>query len=158
MALATTLAQEKDAPPQKPPLDRVPAEPAINEQATQAAWKALKVGRYNEAITNADRCIERFRNVADQIQAKLEKEHVEIPTGSVSPGEKQLIAKNAILNDVAACLFIKGQAAEKLGNKEQATQLYSVTKKYSYARVLDPDSEGCWSPAQEAEKRLLALR
>ena len=46
-------------------------------------------------------------------QAELEKEHVEIPTGSVSSGEKQLIAKNGILNDVAACFFIKGQAAEK---------------------------------------------
>jgi tetratricopeptide (TPR) repeat protein len=138
--------------------DRFPAAPAqkpINAQATAGAWAAFLAGENEKAITNANRCIERFRDAADRIQSHLETEKAALPKGVVSTAEKQHLAKYQILHDVATCYLIKGWAEEKLGHKEEARKAYTKTKKYTHARSSRPTEESFWSPAEKASDLLL---
>ncbi len=79
-----------------------------------------------------------------------------VPTGAVNDEEKKRIDSHGLLNDVGACYFIKGQAAEKLGRKDEAKQAYGEAKKLTYARVWDPKG-WYWSTAEGATERLNAL-
>jgi tetratricopeptide (TPR) repeat protein len=143
--VATNALAQVDKP--KPP----------NEKATTAAWDALNANKYEEAITNADQCIEEFRGQAVRLQDKLQSQKVEYPTGAVSDDVKKKIFENGLLNDVAACYFIKGKASEKLTRIEDAKKAYTEAKKLTLARVWDPQG-WFWSPAEAAGDRLDALQ
>jgi hypothetical protein len=129
----------------------------INERLTSSAWDAFNKHDYPAAITAADKCIKKFRDDADGIQARLEKENVVIPKGKVSDDQKKVIFENGPLNDVATCLFIKGQAAEKLDKRDDAKAAYTATLKYSYARAWDPQG-WFWSPSEGAAEKLEAIK
>jgi hypothetical protein len=58
-----------------------------------------------------------------------------------------------VLNDVGACLFVKAQAAEKLGKTKETLAAYQQLVELSYARVYDPNGF-FWSPADAATARL----
>src|ERR1035441_7005147 len=109
----------------------------LNEKATAAAWDALNASKYEAAITNANQCIDEFRGQATRLQEKLQNAKAELPTGAVSDDVKKKISENGLLNDVAACYFIQGKAAEKLGRIDDAKKAYTETKKLTYARVWD---------------------
>jgi hypothetical protein len=63
------------------------------------------------------------------------------------------ILDNALLNDVAACHFLKGKAYEKLGRAVDAKKAYTEAKKLTLGRVWDP-AGWFWSPAEGAGDRL----
>jgi hypothetical protein len=130
---------------------------SLNEKATSAAWDALNASKYEVAITNANQCIDEFRGQATRLQEKLQTAKADLPTGAVSDDVKKKIAENGVLNDVAACYFIQGKAAEKLGKIEDAKKAYTETKKLTLARVWDPQG-WFWSPAEAAGDRLDALQ
>lgn len=139
---------------------KTPAEPAkpMNERETAAAWTALDKQDYKGAITHADKCIEEFRPSADRIQGKLKEQKANVPTGQVSEEEKKKVFANGLLNDVATCLFIKGRAAEQLGDKEKAKTAYEAAVRYTYARAWDEGGGFFWSPAEGASDRLNSLK
>lgn len=129
-----------------------------NEELTTAAWNSFNAGKYEEAIKKASICIDEFQGQADRLQAKLQKEKPEPPTGSVNKSVKEKILANGPLNDVAACYFIKGRSAEKLGKKEDAMRAYEAAQKYTCARTWDPKGKAFWSPAEIAIDRLNGLK
>jgi len=129
----------------------------LNEKATSAAWDALNAGKYEAAITNANQCVDEFRGQATRLQEKLQNEKTDLPTGAVSDEVKKKIFLNGLLNDVGACYFIKGKAAEKLGRIEDAKKAYTEAKKLTLARVWDPQG-WFWSPAEAAGGRLSELQ
>jgi hypothetical protein len=130
---------------------------SINEKAITTAWDALGSGKYETAITNANLWINKFHVQATQLQEKLQKEKADLPTGAVSDEAKAKINENGVLNNVAACYFIKGDAADKLGRTEEARKAYAEAKKLTYARVWDPQG-WFWSPADAASDKLSALK
>lgn len=132
-------------------------EKPLNEKATAAAWAALNGGRFEDAIKHADKCIAEFRGSAQQVQNKLERDKVALPTGQVNEEQKRLIFANGLLNDVGACYFIKGKAAEKLNRSEDAKRAYEAAAKLTYARVWDPRG-WFWSPGEDASDRLAELK
>jgi len=129
---------------------------ALNEKVITAAWEALTGGKNEAAITNANQYIAGFHVQATQLEEKLQKEKADLPTGAVSDDVKNKIMENGVLNNVAACYFIKGDAAEKLGRIEDARNAYTEAKKLTYARVWDPQG-WFWSPADAAGEKLNAL-
>jgi len=130
---------------------------SLNEKATAAAWESFNGGKYQAAITNAMFCIDEFKGAADRLEAKLEKEKPDLPTGTVSEEIKKKIFQNGLLNDVATCFFVKGRAEEKLGKTEDAAKTYTSVKAYSYARTWDPSGGWFWSPSEAASDRLATL-
>jgi tetratricopeptide (TPR) repeat protein len=124
----------------------------LNESLTAAAWDAYKRGKYEEAISNAEKCIEEFRGSALLRQDQLEKEKAVLPTGEVSAEMKKKIFANGLLNDVGTCYYIKGISAQKLGNKAEAMKAFQEAKRFTYARAWDP-RQWFWSPAAGAAKR-----
>ncbi len=132
--------------------------PSRNEQLTSEAWKALEKKTFQEAIAKADRCIESFEASAVKLQKELEKANARVPKGEVTEAEKKVVHKNGLLNDVAACYFIKGKAHEGLKEKDAAIAAYKAAATLTHARAWDPAGRWFWSPAEAATERLEELR
>ena len=129
-----------------------------NVELTNAAWDAYNEGKYEVAISAADRCIQRFKEEADRTQNELTKNHAPVPpTGKVSADQKKTILDNGVLNDVPTCYWIKGRAAQKLQRTAQAKEAYQAALRYSYSRTWDPKGS-FWSPAEDAADRLKDLK
>jgi hypothetical protein len=62
-----------------------------------------------------------------------------------------------VVNDVAACYYIKATAMEKLGRIIEAKAAYINAQKYPHARVFDPKQNLFWSPEQIAAERLVQI-
>jgi len=130
---------------------------SVSEKTITTAWEALSAGKNQAAITNANLWIDGFHVQATQLQEKLQKEKADLPTGAVSDDVKKKILENGVLNNVAACYFIKGEAANNLERTEEARKAYAEAKKLTFARVWDPQG-WFWSPADAAGDKLSALK
>lgn len=138
----------------------IPAqEQPLSVQLTLQAWDALNKGKYEHAIAHADKCINEFRSTANREQQQLEEDHVPLPPKrKVFDQEKEIILARKLLNDVAACFYIKGRSAENLGHIEEAMQAYRTASKYTYARCWDPKLKLFWAPSETASDYLSLLR
>jgi tetratricopeptide (TPR) repeat protein len=134
------------------------ATPKRNQQLTSAAWKALHQGDFREAVEKAQKCIEAFEANAVKLQKELETARARVPMGSVTEDERNAVNRNGLLNDVAACYFIKGKALEQLKEREAAIAAYKAAAKFTYARAWDPAGPWFWSPAEAAAERLAESR
>ena len=95
------------------------------------------------AYTN--KCLELYGKKAAEMQASL----TEYPWES-----KEKIFSYWALNDVGACLFIKGEALQNAGNIDEAKKAYnSLVKDYYYAQCWDPQG-WFWKPAEAAQQKL----
>jgi hypothetical protein len=130
---------------------------SVDEKAISTAWEALAGNKFEVAITNANLWINGFHAQATQLQEKLQKEKADLPTGAVSDDVKTKILENGVLNNVAACYFIKGEATIALGRTEDARKAYAEAKKLTFARVWDPQG-WFWSPAAAAGDKLNTLK
>jgi hypothetical protein len=129
-----------------------------NVELTNAAWDAFKAKNYDGAITAADRCVRRFKDEADSGEAQLEKSHAPLPpTGKVTEREKKAIFDQGLLNDVAACYWIKGSAAQALKRNDVARDAFKAAAAYRYARTWDVRG-WFWSPSADALDRLEDLK
>ena len=146
------LAQNEPPPAPQPPSS--PWQKPFFELITDEAWTALQDGKYETASAKAAECVAKCETVANHIQAKLESEKASLPKGAVTEADRKRIANYQVLHDVATCLWIKGQAEEKLGHKAEARKAYTQAGKYSYARSSRPTGESFWSPAEKASEQL----
>jgi hypothetical protein len=126
---------------------------APHEKYVTAAWAALDKGDFQEALAQADKCIEQFQDAAVELQATLADE--QIPVGAVSEATQKKIFANGVLNDVATAHFIRGAAAKALGQKETAIEAYRAALKLPQARCWD--RAFFWSPAEGAARELRNL-
>ena len=137
--------------------DPVAADKAPHEALTGKAWEAFNRRDDKKAIEVADECIKEFYEEAVKLQRQLVMRKVSPPTGSVSEREKAAVFKNGLLNDVATCLFVKGRAAERIGDKKTAIAAYTTATKLDRGRCWD-NNGWFWSPAEGAADRLSDLR
>lgn len=131
--------------------------PPLNEQLTVAAWDCLNRENYSCAVDKSQECVGTFELQAIQIQDKLTGGNIPLPpTGIVSADDKRLILSRGVLNDVATCYFILGQAYEKQGNIPEAKSAYKAVQQFPHARTWDPKS-WFWSPSEVAYAYLTRL-
>jgi tetratricopeptide (TPR) repeat protein len=125
---------------------------------TALAWSAYNRGAYEKAILLANKCVDPFLKSAQETQAELVKRRAVIGNGVVSGDMKERIHRNGVLNDVATCLYIIGEAAFQLNNRKGAAAAYGQCSRLTYGRCFDPEGPWFWSPAQVSSDRLLDLR
>ena len=131
--------------------------PSLNEQLTVAAWDCLNRGNYPCAVDKSKESVVTFELQAIQIQDKLKAGNIPLPpTGIVSADDKRLILSRGVLNDVATCYLILGQAHEKQGNIPEAKSAYKAVQQFPHARAWDPKGF-FWSPSEVAYAYLTRL-
>ncbi len=125
------------------------------DEAMKAAFDEFNRLEYDQAITKANDCIEKFKSGADSLQASLETEQRPMyPTGTIVGSQRQEVFDNGMLNAVAGCYWIKARSYHAKGNLEQAKETYLITTQYTYARIYDPAGDFFWSPADDAGQRV----
>ncbi len=167
VTVATTATEVIAAPPPTlaPPDCPRPVSPLPkNAQLIRCAWGFWDDARYAEAVAVARECIDAFEGQALREQQSLSLDGQPAPlTGQPgSTAEMNEILKRGVLNDVAACHFVRGQAFERLGQLDDARAEYEATLQYPHARVWDPGGDPAglgffWSPAQAAADRLAGM-
>ena len=127
------------------------------DSLVKSAWDSFNMGRYEDAVNTANKCIDQFITSAEKEQERLAANNAPLPpVGSVDDTVfKEIIARGP-LNDVGTSYYIVGWAQEKLGNIEEAKKSYMEAVKFNYARAWDPKG-WFWSPADEAAGRLKRL-
>jgi hypothetical protein len=130
-----------------------------NAKLTSEAWEGFNQNDYEQAVIKAEECISQFQLAAEREQLRLQLEHAPMPpTGDVSPEMKKTILARGALNDVATCLWIKGESEKLLGHKVNAENAFKAAMKFSYACVWDPAGGGfVWSPAEASADSLRKL-
>jgi len=127
---------------------------SLNERLTLQAWEALAARKWDDAFRIASECIEQFGAQAEREQQRLTRDNVPLPpVGKVAPDVRDRILERGLLNDVAACYYIKGEAAMSLSRRDDAKRAYAAATRLPHARVYDP-AGFFWSPAEAAEARL----
>jgi hypothetical protein len=129
-----------------------------NAQLTTCAWNFFNNGMYLEAIAKAEECIDQFEGQAlREQQAFTTSARPTPPIGKPgSEDEKNETLARGVLNDVATCYFIKGQALEQLNQISAAKEAYKGASRFPDARAWDP-AGFFWPPAQAAMDRLAKL-
>lgn len=153
----TPAAPRTKCPPPVAPLSR-------NAELITCAWGFWNDALYAEAIDVAEQCIDEFQGQAlrDQRTQSTSGQPTPITGKPESKAERDAILAQGVLNDVAACHFVKGQSLERLGRSTEAQDAYRNVLQFSFARVWDaggdPNGLGFfWSPAQAAADRLAAM-
>jgi hypothetical protein len=71
---------------------------------------------------------------------------------------KEAVNAHWTLNEVGACLFLRGKAFEEVGDPAEALQTYQqLVETMSYAQCWDVEKGSFWKPAEEAQKRIKVL-
>ncbi len=131
----------------------------LNEAETTKAWEAFNKQEYREAIKYADLVIDEFSNDADAMQAELTRNNVPPPRVQPDEKEKKAIFARGVLNDVATCLFIKGESLQHLEDQLGARRAYEAACKLTYARTWDPQGDGFfWNAASRSCTRAKRIR
>lgn len=116
---------------------------------TTKAWDALNVGKHEDAIGYANKCVELYQAKAEEMQKALKE--------PVPSEQKEEVHKQWALNDVGTCLFILGQALEKQNKGTEALAAYKkLVEKVPFAQTWDTKG-WFWKPADAAKGRIKAL-
>ena len=129
----------------------------LNVEMANSAWSMLNENRYEEAIQAADLCVITFVEEANNIQDDLIERAVPkpIPSQIRLQSEREAVFSRGLLNDVAACYYVKLAAAIALRkSSEYISATYRSLLLYSHALVWDPGG-WFWSPV-EAARSLIA--
>jgi hypothetical protein len=137
------------APPAPAPAAAAPAPtPGPSSIMTTSAWKSMEAKNYDEAITNAQKCIDLFKQDALDQQKAL----------TAPATDKDEVFKSWALNDVGTCYFIVGTANEKLNKNKEAVDAYQyLVDNLPFAQCYDPKG-WFWKPAAGAKDRIKALQ
>lgn len=109
-------------------------------------WEALGEGKYEDAVKLTEKCVELYKEKAQEMQASL----------SAKPSS-DVVNEYWALNDVGTCYFIMGEALVKLGRKSDALLAYKVVRDdLYYAQAWDPKGWH-WSPSDAAFPKVQML-
>ena len=116
---------------------------------TSKAWGAMNAKNYSDAAAYAQECVRMYEKQAVEMQKQLKE--------PVPNTDKEAVSKLWALNDVGTCLFITGQALEKLEKKPEALAAYKkLVDTLPFAQCWDPQG-WFWKPADGAKGRVKAL-
>lgn len=131
----------------------------VNVIYTAAAWKALKNGQYQMAITNAEYVIGQFAGLAKHQQEQLFRDVTPVPPeGTVLGAGRDTILKRGLINDVGTCYYIKGRSFDYLGQTNDARKAYESATNFPHARCWDPKTSLFWSPSEAAAGNLNQMK
>lgn len=103
-------------------------------------WALVGEGKFDEVYKVVDECIKKFEQQAEKLALRL--------NAFPPKGEEN---EYQIMNDVATCYFIKGEALRDQGEVDQAKGVFGkVIEKYPYAQAFDPRG-WFWSIREKAE-------
>jgi len=109
-------------------------------------WEALGEGKYDDAVTLTEKCVELYGEKAKEMQASLKEK----PSADV-------VNDYWALNDVGTCYFIMGEALVKLSRKAAALVAYKIVRdELYYAQAWDPKGWH-WSPSDAAYPKVQML-
>ncbi|UCG35351.1 MAG: hypothetical protein JSW17_00700 [Candidatus Omnitrophota bacterium] len=102
-------------------------------------WAASGKGDFEQVYRLADKCIDKFSQEAQALASEL----------SDFPPQAE-VSRYQVMNDVATCYFIKGEALRNAGKTEEAKKvLGEAIEKYPYAQAYDPRG-WYWSVAEKS--------
>lgn len=109
-------------------------------------WNYLGERKFDEVYKITDECIAKYSSQADRLAKTL---------SDFPPKGKEGMYK--VMNDVATCLFIKGEALMREGRIEEAKKVFKeIIDKYPYSVAWDPRG-WFWSIKEKAEITLKKL-
>ncbi len=110
------------------------------------AWSELGKRNFKSVYELTNECIDKFSQEADKLAATLS----DFPA-------KDKESFYQVMNDVATCYFIKGEALMREGNTEEAKKAFKeVIQKYPFAQAWDPRG-WFWSIKEKSEITLKKL-
>lgn len=116
-------------------------------QVTARVWDALGRKDWDTAIVHADKAIRIWGPQARKTNLRLK---------AYPPGREAV--KYGNLNEVGACVLLKGDALRQKGDLSGAIAAYQLLlDHYRYAQVWDPKG-WFWKPADAARKNLVVLQ
>ncbi|MBU0694794.1 MAG: hypothetical protein KKC11_09065 [Candidatus Omnitrophica bacterium] len=117
-----------------------------SSEYVKKGWAVLGERKFEEVHQITDKCINEFSQTADNLAARLS----ELP----SKGEE---SKYQVMNDVATCYFIKGEALMREEKIPEAKKVFKeAVDKYPFAVAFDPRG-WYWSIKEKAEITLRKL-
>ncbi len=151
------------APVVAPEVTSVPAPESIPEPATLGvynygdyrsetltikAWKALEDRDLNAVLAYTNKCITLYSAEAIKMQKTLS----EYPRGD------EKIFSYWALNDVATCLYIKGEALRRVKRMDEAKESFNIIiNELSYAQTYEPKNKTFWKPADGARDSIFMI-
>ncbi len=116
---------------------------------TAKAWQAMDRREYRDAVVFAKKCVELYGKQAVEMQ--------ESQSEPVPGNLKEEVAKQWALNDAGTCLFILGQAYERMDKGTEALIAYrKLLGEMSFAHSWDTRG-WYWMPADIAKMRVKML-
>jgi tetratricopeptide (TPR) repeat protein len=110
------------------------------------SWEASGTNDFEKAIEYTDRCVELYGAQAKEQGATL--------TAFSSSAHED---KYGVFDDVATCIFIKGEIYMKQGKTEEAIKTFNtIIRDYKFAQAWDPRG-WFWSVAEKAQDSLNKL-
>ncbi|MFH1767892.1 MAG: glycoside hydrolase family 2 TIM barrel-domain containing protein [Candidatus Omnitrophota bacterium] len=110
-------------------------------------WAELGKRNFEVVYQLTGECVEKFSQEADRLAVSLSDFPLQ--------GKENLYS---LMNDVATCYFIKGEALMREGKIEEATEVFeAVVEKYPFAQSWDPRG-WFWSIKEKAEITLRKLK
>lgn len=112
------------------------------------AWNALNQNDMEGVLAYTNKCLELYTEQAKKMQSGL--------TDYVK-GTNEEIHSYWALNDVAAALFIQGEAFRKAGKNDDAKAAYEkLINEFSFGQCWDPQG-WFWKPAENAKEKIASL-
>ena len=162
-APATQPAAPTAWPAQSPEVVPAPADQSIPEPAplgvynygdyrsetlTIKAWKALQDRDLNAVLAYTNKCISLYSTEASKMQKSLS----DYPVGD------QNIFSYWALNDVATCLYIKGEALRRVKRMDEAKESFNhIINEFSYAQTYDVNKKTFWRPIDGAHDSIFMI-
>ena len=116
---------------------------------TAKAWQAMDRREYADAVVFAKKCVELYGKQAAETQRAQ--------SAPVPGNQKEEVARQWALNDAGTCLFILGQAYERLDKSTEALIAYrKLLAEMSFAHSWDTRG-WFWMPADTAKMRVKML-
>ena len=119
-----------------------------SETLTIKAWQALQDRDLNAVLAYTNKCISLYGTEATKMQKSLS----DYPVGD------QNIFSYWALNDVATCLYIKGEALRRVKKMDDAKESFNrIINEFSYAQTYDTGKKTFWKPIDGAHDSIFMI-
>jgi len=114
-----------------------------SKELVKLSWEASGTNNFEKAIEYTERCVELYQTQAKEQGATL---------SALSPRGHE--NEYGVFDDVATCIFIKGEIFMKQGKTEEAIKTFNtIIQDYKFARAWDPRG-WYWSVAEKSQASL----
>ena len=142
-----TGALEGTAPEEKTWREKYDFSDLSHWNLTVSAWECLADKDYDGTFAYAQKCLELYKDKAREMAKKMKR--------FTRPGHED---DYALVNDVATCHYIMGEAYMKQGKPGEAVQEFNTAiDEYPYAQCWDPKG-WFWKVAEISKKNIEKIK